>query len=624
VGSKQLLDADGLPDPTITPTLSRLAQHAVLFNSMYSVFPGPVRSHVDMLTGGRTLTWGSVFKELSYPYEGPTLSRSLSAAGYDTALFSAQKLDFENMNGFYKRAGYDYYYDFGEADPDFQRQNTLQSWGAKEAPIVSLAVKWLDKRRDPSRPFFLQYLTVATHHPYTIPADYRGPARGSSRKENYLNALNYSDAALGLLIAQLKSRHLLDNTLIVINGDHGEAFGDYHAQNVLHKNAIYEENVKNFLLIANPVLFPDTVLSQRIASIGDIMPTLLGMADVPPADVPGQNIMSKAYTPRLVYFYKNTNPELWGLRDGEWKFIGAGLGGSAQLFDLKSDPDESYNVADIYPDHAALYDKLAARWYVDTNHDFVTRLKDFRYPGGKELRGSDLRTLGPKLLVFGYQQPEQRGSGEDFIELPSFNPFEKVVAWSRWVSYPEDKVIHYVWTSPSGEAHDLDFTVQSGWSSTWVNGDLPLPMEEGTWHLSLQDGKQTLLSGTFTVDGKTPLRIHRDTEARAQEYAVGKYVTNEFGKEKFSSTAKLNPTDHIVMWTRWKQLDHKRRITYRWKSPSGQTTEFYFDVNEGWDQTWVNLGNDQPVETGRWEVTLWEGEHRLGTTSFNVAPVGAP
>lgn len=620
VGSRQLLAADGRPDPALTPNLARLAENAVIFDSIYSVFPGTVRSHVDMVTGGRTLTWGSVFDELTYPYEGPTMPRAFSAAGYNTALFSAQKLDFENMNGFYKQAGYDYYYDFGEANETFKRQNTLQSWGAREDPILSLAVNWLDKHRD--KPFFLQYLTVATHHPYDVPDDFRRPVRGTTRQDNYKNALSYTDAALGRLLAQLRSRHLLDNTLIVINGDHGEAFGETHPQNFLHKNYIYDENIKNFLLIANPVLFSETVRSQRIVSIGDIMPTLLSLAGLPPADVPGQNILSRSYTPRLVYYYKNTDPEMWGLRDGQWKYMGARLGGIEELYNLDSDPNEFSNLADIYPDRIKQYDRLAAHWYAETNRDFVSHLTGFRYPGGREMSESELRSVGPKLMAFGYPKPSESGEGFEFKEASTFNPNDQVVAWTHWVSYPRDKAVHYVWKAPSGKTHEFDFKVKSSWSTTRVNNSAPLPLETGTWQLILRDGDRDLLTGGFTVDRNAPLHVQREDTAKAREIAVGKYAFTSQGKEEFTRDTTVASTDRIAVWTRWKPLDHDRRVIYRWKSPSGQMTELYFVIKRGWDQTWVDLGNKDPAESGRWEVTLWDGEKKLNSATFTVTAGG--
>jgi hypothetical protein len=67
VGARQLLDGEGLPSAWLVPHLARLARGGVVFDSVYSVFPGSVRAHVAMTTGGRHLTWGSVYELLGYP-----------------------------------------------------------------------------------------------------------------------------------------------------------------------------------------------------------------------------------------------------------------------------------------------------------------------------------------------------------------------------------------------------------------------------------------------------------------------------------------------------------------------------------------------------------------------------
>jgi hypothetical protein len=99
---------------------------------------------------------------------------------------------------------------------------------------------------------------------------------------------------------------------------------------------------------------------------------------------------------------------------------------------------------------------------------------------------------------------------------------------------------------------------------------------------------------------------------------MGKYLITDLGKEEFTKTNKMKPGDRIAVWTRWKPLDHDRRIIYRWKAPSGELFEFYFDVKRGWDQTYVNFSNSKPMETGHWEVSLWDGERRLTSASFDV------
>ena len=50
-------------------------------------------------------------------------------------------------------------------------------------------------------------------------------------------------------------------------------------------------------------------------------------------------------------------------------------------------------------------------------------------------------------------------------------------------------------------------------------------------------------------------------------------------------------------------------------------TELYFDVKKGLDQTYVNFVNNKSLEmeTGRWEVSLWDGERKLSSANFDVA-----
>jgi arylsulfatase len=49
----------------------------------------------------------------------------------------------------------------------------------------------------------------------------------------------------------------------------------------------------------------------------------------------------------------------WAIRDGKWKLVADGPGGSAELYDLDADRTETRNLAERYPERVAA---LAARW----------------------------------------------------------------------------------------------------------------------------------------------------------------------------------------------------------------------------------------------------------------------
>ena len=78
-----------------------------------------------------------------------------------------------------------------------------------------------------------------------------GPFPENDELGRYHNALHTGDAALGTFICGLKQRQLLDNTLLIFCGDHGEAFGQ-HDGNFGHTLFIYEENVHVPLLFVAP------------------------------------------------------------------------------------------------------------------------------------------------------------------------------------------------------------------------------------------------------------------------------------------------------------------------------------------------------------------------------------
>src|SRR5262249_16002204 len=119
--------------------------------------------------------------------------------------------------------------------------------------------------------FFVTYLPVAGHHPYAVPE--RGPFEGDSEITDYFNALHYADASLGELMDGIRERHLDRNTIFLIAGDHGEAFGQ-HDGNFGHTLFIYDENVHVPFIVAAPGLIERQIRVKRVASLIDTAPTL--------------------------------------------------------------------------------------------------------------------------------------------------------------------------------------------------------------------------------------------------------------------------------------------------------------------------------------------------------------
>jgi arylsulfatase A-like enzyme len=124
---------------------------------------------------------------------------------------------------------------------------------------------------------------------------------------------------------------------------------------------VFEENVRVPLLFAAPGLIQRPVRVPRLASLIDVMPTvleLLGLAGVEASQ--GRSLL----LPRdqMVLFYTDYAQAWVGLRDGRWKFLHELGSGRSRLFELSTDPAEAVDLSTQWPERVAAYRSHACRW----------------------------------------------------------------------------------------------------------------------------------------------------------------------------------------------------------------------------------------------------------------------
>ena len=470
VGARQLLTATGLPDPVNTPHLAELARRAVVFDHIYVPYPATVRTHLAINTGGSQVTWSNVFDTLTREYTGPLIGREFTGAGYATALFSSERLDVEAMDCMEALAGWGTLYDFGRDVKNHTSANVLNSWSAREEFTIGLIEPWLEEHR--GGPFLLAYMNGATHHPYSVPRGSPSPNGIATDHARYLNSIHYSDDAIGQVVAMLKARGLLENTIIAVTGDHGEAFGE-HPGNYAHKNAIYEDNVRSFLLLSHPA-FGGTEHSDRVGMSGDIFPTLAALSGLA-VKVSGLDLLTRDYPARAISFTKGTFPEQWGRRDGRWKFIEKIRERQAELYDLTTDPGERQNLAEAHADLVARLSAQCERWYLRVDAEFTAQLSGYQ---SSAFAASDLRTYGPKVITAS-------------AAIPS--------AAVRWISDNRERTFTIVWQAPDGTRHVAEQKLTATQSRTVTPCPAPLPLARGEWSVSIEDAGHELLRTHFTA-----------------------------------------------------------------------------------------------------------------------------
>jgi arylsulfatase A-like enzyme len=339
------------------PRLSALARRSILFENTYTVYPETIKTFFS--------TQCAVYPSLDTraedyePAHSPALAELLAAEGYRTGLFHSGRFRYLGMEAVLRHRGYQTQEDAGDIGGERE-----SSFGIDEASTVRRMLAWVDAQpRD--RPFLLAYMPIAGHHPYDYPG--AGPFPDDEEEiDRYRNALHYADASVGALLDGLRERGLEDDTLFVVCGDHGEAFGQ-HEGNFGHVLFLYEENVRVPMLVAAPGLTDEEVRVRRPASLVDLAPTVLDLLGLPsPSAYQGRSLLYP--DERMALFCTDYSLGLVGLRDGRWKLIHELDSGRSQLYDLEEDPQEKRDLAGEHPERVDAYRRHLLRWVAAQKH----------------------------------------------------------------------------------------------------------------------------------------------------------------------------------------------------------------------------------------------------------------
>ncbi len=354
--------------PDVMPNLSALARHAIVFDNAYAVYPESIKGLFSILCSAWPAFQTDTKRYAAVPCRA--LPAVLSAAGYRTALFHSGRFVYLGMEAIVRNRGYDTLEDAGDIGG-----NRQSSFGVDEPSTVARILNWVDGLPK-EQPFFVTYLPIAGHHPYETPEP--GPFPDRDDFGRYRNALHYGDVSLGVLMEGLRARCLERQTLWIVLGDHGEAFGQ-HDGNYGHTFQLYEENIHVPLLIAAPGLIPRQIRAPQVASLIDTAPTALDLAGLAaPANYQGRSLLDPA--PRMALFFADYSLGMLGLRDGSRKFIHELGSGRGKLFDLQRDPEEKVNLAGAYAEQARWYERNLRAWSAAQQRPIVALVSGARAP----------------------------------------------------------------------------------------------------------------------------------------------------------------------------------------------------------------------------------------------------
>lgn len=338
------IGAYGGPSASATPVFDRLARDGVLFEQAMTSAPLTLPAHATMFTGHfppqhGVRDNGGFFLDPS----AITLAERLRDRGYRTGAFvGAFVLD--------SKWGLDQGFEHYADDFDLSKVKALSLGNVQRRAneVVDLALPWLASVQD--QQFFAWLHFYDAHAPYDAPEPFASQYRG----QPYNGEVAFADAQLGRVVAFLEERGLLEKTIVVVLGDHGESLGEH--EEGTHGFFVYETATHVPFLIRAPFAATRGKRVPGLVRTVDLAPTVLDLLGGEPAAgepaAPGRSLVAvmtgaqadlgaEAYAEAMYPLHHYGWSALRAVRIGQYKLIDAPR---PELFDLAADPGETTNL----------------------------------------------------------------------------------------------------------------------------------------------------------------------------------------------------------------------------------------------------------------------------------------
>lgn len=257
----------------ITPNINKLLNNSINFtNIMEQVNLGTTSDAEFMLnTSIYPMRDGSVF--FRYPYNKyPSLPKLLEDKGYNTVSMHPDKGSYWNWMIAHSNIGFSHSFD----SLTFVHDETI-GMGLSDGSFLRQMVERLKGEK---QPFYNFSITLSNHSPFELPKEYRelklSPQLDESVAGGYLQGVRYVDTQIGKLIENLKAANMLDNTVLVLAGDH-EGIHKYYQGELDELRDIPDWLMDNGKRVPF-IIYNPSLEKAEISNYGgqiDIMPTLL-------------------------------------------------------------------------------------------------------------------------------------------------------------------------------------------------------------------------------------------------------------------------------------------------------------------------------------------------------------
>lgn len=262
----------------ITPNLNKLLSKSLYFDNIYEQNNSGTSSDADLLVNTSIFPIRQGTTVFSYPWDKyNSLQHLLNSKGYTTISTHAELPGSWNWAELHKSFGADKIFDI-----NMYNQDEIIGLGLSDESYLT---QISEKLKNETEPFYAFMTTLTSHGPFDMPENKKYLDLPKDLDENmlgaYFQSVRYTDEAIGKFIKQLEKNNQLDNTVIMIYGDHCgvHKFYEQDIQDSPLEGDWWKDNHKKIpYIIYSKDLQPEVI--SNAGGQSDFLPTisyLLGM-----------------------------------------------------------------------------------------------------------------------------------------------------------------------------------------------------------------------------------------------------------------------------------------------------------------------------------------------------------